>query len=143
MFFLLPKKKPTTPQKQKQTKQRIDRTNQRLQLLQGVNVLNDAFRIWHDGPFGTISGFRLGRTPDAPVSWDEINAAWGQAVLLLHTMAHACKLTFSGKRCVLVCFCVFLSCFFVCFCFVCGAVIIDSARSTHTHTLTNTPHPPT
>eukprot|EP00967_Tisochrysis_lutea_P042920 scaffold51711_cov22-Tisochrysis_lutea.AAC.1 len=41
----------------------------------------------HDGPFGTISGFRLGRTPEAPVEWDEINAAWGQAVLLLHTMA--------------------------------------------------------
>ncbi len=41
----------------------------------------------HDGPFGTISGFRLGRTPEVAVEWDEINAAWGQAVLLLHTMA--------------------------------------------------------
>jgi beclin 1 len=53
-------------------------------------------RIWHDGPFGTISGFRLGRTPECPVEWDEINAAWGQAVLLLHTMAQQCKLNFSG-----------------------------------------------
>jgi beclin 1 len=41
----------------------------------------------HDGCFGTISGFRLGRTPEHPVEWDEINAAWGQAVLLLFTMA--------------------------------------------------------
>jgi hypothetical protein len=30
------------------------------------------------------------------VEWDEINAAWGQAVLLLHTMAQQCKLNFSG-----------------------------------------------
>jgi beclin 1 len=41
----------------------------------------------HDGPFGTISSFRLGRTSEVQVEWDEINAAWGQAVLLLHTMA--------------------------------------------------------
>jgi hypothetical protein len=54
-------------------------------------------RIWHDGPFGTISGFRLGRTPEVPVEWHEINAAWGQAVLLLHTMAQQAKLNFSGK----------------------------------------------
>ena len=42
------------------------------------------------------SGCRLGRTPEVPVEWDEINAAWGQAVLLLHTMAQACQITFSG-----------------------------------------------
>ncbi len=41
----------------------------------------------HDGPFGTISGFRLGRTSEHPVEWDETNAAWGQVVLLLYTMA--------------------------------------------------------
>lgn len=63
--------------------------------MQSTNVLNDTFRIWHDGPFGTISGFRLGRTPEHPVDWNEINAAWGQAVLLLHTMAQQCKLNFS------------------------------------------------
>lgn len=77
---------------------RIDRGNQRLQLLKSTNVLNDAFRIWHDGAFGTISGFRLGRTPEVHVEWDEINAAWGQAVLLLHTMAQSCKLNFSGEH---------------------------------------------
>ncbi len=63
--------------------------------VQSTSVLNDTFRIWHDGPFGTISGFRLGRTPEHPVDWNEINAAWGQAVLLLHTMAQQCKLNFS------------------------------------------------
>lgn len=65
---------------------------------QSTNVLNDTFRIWHDGPFGTISGFRLGRTPEHPVDWNEINAAWGQAVLLLHTMAQQCKLNFSCEH---------------------------------------------
>ncbi|WIA22458.1 hypothetical protein OEZ85_004756 [Tetradesmus obliquus] len=78
--------------------QRIDRAGQQLLLLKSTNVLNDTFRIWHDGPFGTISGFRLGRTPEAPVEWEEINAAWGQAVLLLATMATQCKLNFSAYR---------------------------------------------
>eukprot|EP00798_Chlamydomonas_sp_ICE-L_P021839 gene21837-28869_t len=73
---------------------KIDRASQRLQLLKNTNVYNDAFKIWHDGPFGTISGFRLGRTTE----WDEINAAWGQAVLLLHTMSQACKLHFASCR---------------------------------------------
>lgn len=60
----------------------------------------------HDGPFGTISGFRLGRTPDVAVEWDEINAAWGQAVLLLHAMAqvHWCvhASISAGMRCTAV-----------------------------------------
>ncbi|KAH0451295.1 hypothetical protein IEQ34_018594 [Dendrobium chrysotoxum] len=58
-----------------------------LELLKRTNVLTDAFPIWHDGEFGTINNFRLGRLPMTPVEWDEINAAWGQACLLLHTMA--------------------------------------------------------
>jgi beclin 1 len=33
---------------------RIERASARLALLKGTNVLNDVFRIWHDGPFGTI-----------------------------------------------------------------------------------------
>lgn len=78
---------------------KIDRAGQQLLLLKSTNVLNDTFRIWHDGPFGTISGFRLGRTPEFPVEWDEINAAWGQAVLLLHTMSQQCKLNFSCECC--------------------------------------------
>ncbi|XVE77272.1 hypothetical protein DITRI_Ditri13aG0048900 [Diplodiscus trichospermus] len=57
-----------------------------LELLKQTTVLNDAFPIWHDGEFGTINNFRLGQLPKIPVEWDEINAAWGQACLLLHTM---------------------------------------------------------
>ena len=45
------------------------------------------FRIWFEGSCGTISGLRLGRTAQQPVEWEEINAAWGQAVLLLSTLA--------------------------------------------------------
>lgn len=67
----------------------IDQTSAHLERLRHTNVYNDAFHIWHEGPFATISGFRLGRTPACPVEWDEINAAWGQAVLLLHTLAQA------------------------------------------------------
>eukprot|EP00038_Savillea_parva_P026186 m.52091 g.52091 ORF g.52091 m.52091 type:complete len:439 (-) comp7350_c0_seq3:3177-4493(-) len=58
-----------------------------LEKLKKTNVFNDVFHIWHDGHFGTINNFRLGRLPTVPVGWDEINAAWGQTVLLLHTMA--------------------------------------------------------
>ncbi|KAF3526277.1 hypothetical protein F2Q69_00049693 [Brassica cretica] len=61
-----------------------------LELLNKTNVLIDAFPIRYDGDFGTINNFRLGRLPKAPVEWDEINAAWGQACLLLHTMCN-CK----------------------------------------------------
>ncbi|KAK8639667.1 hypothetical protein V6N13_138039 [Hibiscus sabdariffa] len=57
-----------------------------LELLKRTNVLNGAFPIWHEGEFGTINNFRLGKLPKIPVEWDEINAAWGQACLLLHTM---------------------------------------------------------
>ena len=87
---------------------RIEVASHRLEVLKRTNVYNDAFRIWHDGSFGTINGFRLGKTssqsaaaaaasssasPSAPANseWDELNAAWGQTVLLLHTMASACE----------------------------------------------------
>lgn len=65
---------------------KIEVSQAHLELLKQTNVLNDAFPIWHDGEFGTINNFRLGRLPKVPVEWDEINAAWGQACLLLHTM---------------------------------------------------------
>ena len=58
-----------------------------LKRLQQTHVYDEVFPIWHDGPFGTIGGFRLGRTSETPVEWDEINAAWGQTVLMLKTMA--------------------------------------------------------
>ncbi|KAL6575640.1 Vacuolar protein sorting-associated protein atg6 [Orobanche hederae] len=66
---------------------KIEVSQAHLDLLKRTNVLNDAFPIWYDGDFGTINNFRLGRLPKVQVEWDEINAAWGQACLLLHTMA--------------------------------------------------------
>ncbi|KAI4303414.1 hypothetical protein MLD38_039048 [Melastoma candidum] len=65
---------------------KIEVSQSHLELLKRTSVLNDAFPIGHDGDFGTINNFRLGRLPKIPVEWDEINAAWGQACLLLHTM---------------------------------------------------------
>ena len=76
----------------------LDVANAQLQVLRCANVLEDAFHIWHDGPFGTISGFRLGRMPGIPVEWDEINAAWGQACLLLQSLANHCRVTFTQHR---------------------------------------------
>lgn len=39
-----------------------------MELLKRSNVLNDAFPIGHDGEFGTINNFRLGRLPKIPVN---------------------------------------------------------------------------
>ena len=49
-----------------------------------MNALNDTFFIWFNGPFATINNFRLGLLPFKNVDWAEINAALGQAALLLH-----------------------------------------------------------
>ncbi|CAM6067558.1 unnamed protein product [Sphagnum tenellum] len=76
---------------------KIEVAQAQLEMLKRTNVLNDAFHIWHDGDFGTINNFRLGRLPNVPVEWDEINAAWGQACLLLYTMAQYCRLNFSYR----------------------------------------------
>jgi beclin 1 len=69
--------------------QRVDSAEQALMTLRRTNVLASVFHISFDGPYGTISGARLGSTPDNPVEWWEINAAYGQAVLLLDTLARA------------------------------------------------------
>ncbi|OAY69149.1 Beclin-1-like protein [Ananas comosus] len=66
---------------------KIEVSQAHLELLKRTNVLENAFHITHAGEFGTINNFRLGRLPMSPVEWDEINAAWGQACLLLNTMA--------------------------------------------------------
>ncbi|KAL5718158.1 Vacuolar protein sorting-associated protein atg6 [Ranunculus cassubicifolius] len=42
---------------------KIEVSQAHLELLKHTNVLNDAFLIWHDGDFGTINNFRLGRLP--------------------------------------------------------------------------------
>ena len=65
-----------------------------LEALQRTNVYNDTFCIGHDGNFGTINGLRLGRLPDHHVEWPEINAALGQALLLLVVVSEklGCKI---------------------------------------------------
>jgi beclin len=65
----------------------IEVADAQLEALRRTSVWNDVFHIWHTNAFGTIGGFRLGRTAAEPVPWEEINAAWGHAVLLLHTLA--------------------------------------------------------
>ncbi|XP_066264568.1 beclin-1-like isoform X2 [Branchiostoma lanceolatum] len=71
-----------------------------LDKLRKTNVFNATFHIWHSGHFGTINNFRLGRLPSVPVEWSEINAAWGQTVLLLHSLAKKMNLKFERYRLV-------------------------------------------
>ncbi|GMS96981.1 hypothetical protein PENTCL1PPCAC_19156 [Pristionchus entomophagus] len=60
-----------------------------LRMLSRTSVLSLAFPIelYQSSPaslpIGCINGFRLGRLPDVQIDWPEINAAWGQALLLL------------------------------------------------------------
>ncbi|KAI8372628.1 autophagy protein Apg6-domain-containing protein [Choanephora cucurbitarum] len=68
--------------------------------LQKTVVYNDAFCISQDGPFGTINGFRLGKLSTHPVEWSEINAAWGQTLLLLYTVANKLRFQFKTYRLV-------------------------------------------
>ncbi|EIW83067.1 APG6-domain-containing protein [Coniophora puteana RWD-64-598 SS2] len=72
-----------------------------LEKLERANVYNDAFCIGHDGVFGTINGLRLGRVPGVPqVEWSEVNAAWGQTLLLLYTIARKLDYSFETYRLV-------------------------------------------
>lgn len=78
--------------------QRYDHDARLLERLQRTNVYNDTFNISHDGSFGTINGLRLGRLSSATVEWAEINAAWGQACLLLATIADKLNFQFQGYK---------------------------------------------
>ena len=77
---------------------RFDHDARQLEQLRRTNVYNDSFCIGHDGYFGTINGLRLGRLPGQAVDWAEINAAWGQTLLLLATVAEKLSFTFDGYR---------------------------------------------
>ncbi|KAI5303243.1 hypothetical protein KEM56_007760, partial [Ascosphaera pollenicola] len=77
---------------------KYDHDTKQLERLRRANVYSDAFSIGHDGPFATINGLRLGRLANAPVEWAEINAAWGQALLLLATLAERSGYKFKGYR---------------------------------------------
>ncbi|KAG9290668.1 hypothetical protein G9A89_011631 [Geosiphon pyriformis] len=79
---------------------KYDHDARQLEKLQKTNVYNDTFCISQDGNFGTINGFRLGRLQTQPVEWSEINAAWGQALLLLATIANKLNFTFKNYRLV-------------------------------------------
>jgi beclin 1 len=68
--------------------------------LKATNILDHVFHIWFDGYFGTINGLRLGRLASQPVDWTELNAAWGETLLLLVTMSRTQQCTFQG--CTLV-----------------------------------------
>nr|CAB3225355.1 beclin-1 [Phallusia mammillata] len=71
-----------------------------LKKLSKTNVFNATFHIWHQGHFGTINGFRLGRLPGMHIEWTEINAAWGQVVLLLSSLAKKMGLRFKRYKLV-------------------------------------------
>lgn len=64
-------------------KQKSDKLNEMLGELSSINVLNDCFHIWHDGPFGTINGLRMGRLTTLPVDWEEVNAGKKKPLLLM------------------------------------------------------------
>ena len=77
---------------------KYDHDSRQLERLQRTNVYNDTFCIGHDGFFGTINGLRLGRLANQTVDWAEINAAWGQTLLLLATVAEKLGFTFDSYR---------------------------------------------
>lgn len=79
---------------------KYDYDSRQLEKLHKTNVYNDTFCIGHDGHFATINGFRLGRLPTQHVEWPEINAAWGQTLLLLHTIANKLNFEFKTYRLV-------------------------------------------
>jgi beclin len=72
----------------------LEHDSKLLESLQRTNVYNDTFCIGHEGNFATINGLRLGRLNEHPVDWPEINAALGQALLLLVVVSEklGCKI---------------------------------------------------
>lgn len=81
-------------------KRQLSYTRSQLERLKKTNVFNATFHIWHDGHFGTINNFKLGRLPSNPVDWSEINAAWGQTALLLSALARKLNLSFEKYKLV-------------------------------------------
>ncbi|EQC41291.1 hypothetical protein SDRG_01266 [Saprolegnia diclina VS20] len=79
---------------------RVATMEQRARAIRRLNVASDAFYIWHKGPFGTINGFSMGRLPTQHTDWHEINAAWGEATLLLQHIAECLGVAFHRYRLV-------------------------------------------
>lgn len=59
-----------------------------------INVMNDAFYIWFAGPYASINTLRLGNLSQKPLDSTEINAALGQAALVLHIIASKAAIEF-------------------------------------------------
>nr|AWV66716.1 beclin1 [Brachionus calyciflorus] len=87
-------------EKQESLDNQLKNTRFHFNRLRSIHVLNATFHIWHSGPFGTINYFRLGCMPNIKVEWEEINAALGQALLLLYCLAKKIKLEFKRFRLV-------------------------------------------
>eukprot|EP00833_Pecoramyces_ruminatium_P008960 jgi/Orpsp1_1/1182992/evm.model.c7180000083412.1 len=76
----------------------LNQMSEKLKKLHLANGYNDTFRIEYDGAFGTINGFRLGRLPSHQIDLCEINAAFGQTLLLLHSLAKKADFQFKNYR---------------------------------------------
>ena len=87
-------------EEQRSTEYQLQYMTEQLDRLKKTNVLNSTFHIWHNGHFGTINSLRLGRLQTVPVEWSEINAALGQAALLLVTLARNAGAKFQRYRVV-------------------------------------------
>jgi len=79
----------------KATREDAATTATQLHKFSEISVINDAFYIWFAGPFATINNFRLGNSPvGRQVEWMEINAALGQAMLVVSIVASRAGLRF-------------------------------------------------
>ncbi|KAJ2386587.1 autophagy protein, partial [Coemansia sp. RSA 2603] len=79
---------------------RYARLAAQLTQLQRTNVYNDVFNITVSEGVASINGFRLGGRSSHGVEWPEINAAWGQALLLLQTVGRKLGHEFTDYRLV-------------------------------------------
>lgn len=66
-----------------------------LSRLERRNVYQDTFFINTESKIATINNLRFGRLPEEKVEWEELNAAWGEVVLLLYIIAKKLKFEFS------------------------------------------------
>ena len=63
--------------------------------LKDVDVLRDLFQIETEGTVGSINALRLSRFAAVTIEWTETNAAIGQVVLLVFTLARLHGVTFT------------------------------------------------
>ncbi|KAI8911718.1 autophagy protein Apg6-domain-containing protein, partial [Gorgonomyces haynaldii] len=75
-----------------------EQANAQLQALSNTSMMNECFKIGHEGPIATINDLRLGRLPAQHVEWAEINAGFGQVALLMELMANKLQFKFSQYK---------------------------------------------